>query len=214
MRRHPDSGLSPAGALARSRRPAIASLSQRRRRGASRTPRCNRRRRLRGRVPGGKAAWSARWRDMGRASALPPGGLGADVHPRSRRQSRRGRLARRFNARRRARGGARAARGLRSAGRSSAPGDALHGGIGVVRALVALVAVGAVAAIAQASPATREIRIAVVADCKGTLAEGFEPAIAGATAAFAQVARVGVGGATLTFTEPGLRRRQPSDDPP
>jgi branched-chain amino acid transport system substrate-binding protein len=58
-------------------------------------------------------------------------------------------------------------------------------------------------AIGQASSASREIRIAVVADCKGPLAGGYESALAATKAAFAQAARVGVGGATLTFTEPG-----------
>jgi branched-chain amino acid transport system substrate-binding protein len=58
-------------------------------------------------------------------------------------------------------------------------------------------------AIGQASSASREIRIAVVADCRGALAGGYDSAIAATKAAFAQAARVGVGGATLTFTEPG-----------
>jgi len=58
-------------------------------------------------------------------------------------------------------------------------------------------------AIGQASPAVREVRIAVVADCEGVLAAGYEPAIAGAKAAFAQFAPRGAGGATLVFTEPG-----------
>ncbi len=60
------------------------------------------------------------------------------------------------------------------------------------------------AAIGQASSsATREIRIAVVADCKGALAGGYESAIAGAKAAFSHAPNALVGGAKLTFTEPG-----------
>jgi branched-chain amino acid transport system substrate-binding protein len=58
-------------------------------------------------------------------------------------------------------------------------------------------------AIGPASPATREVRIAVLADCKGPLAGEYEAALAGAAAAFSQYARNGAGGATLTFTEPG-----------
>ena len=58
-------------------------------------------------------------------------------------------------------------------------------------------------AIGQASSASREIRVAVIADCKGALAGGYESAIAGAKAAFSQVRGRAVGGARLTFTEPG-----------
>ncbi len=62
------------------------------------------------------------------------------------------------------------------------------------------------------------MKVAVVADCKGTLAGSFEPAIAGANAAFSELAGArprspnkpsagvvggSVGGATLTFTEYG-----------
>jgi branched-chain amino acid transport system substrate-binding protein len=70
----------------------------------------------------------------------------------------------------------------------------------------------------QASPAAREVKIAVFADCRGPLAGGFEAAIAGANAAFSEFAgarprssskpSAGIdggraGGSALTFTEYG-----------
>ncbi|HEU0305175.1 MAG TPA: ABC transporter substrate-binding protein [Gaiellaceae bacterium] len=59
------------------------------------------------------------------------------------------------------------------------------------------------AAIAQASPAAREVKIAIVADCNGPLAGEYEAALAGANAAFSQLAGGTVGGARLAFAGPG-----------
>jgi branched-chain amino acid transport system substrate-binding protein len=70
------------------------------------------------------------------------------------------------------------------------------------------VAVGV--AIGQASPATREVRIAVVADCKGPLAGEFDAALAGASAAFSQYAPGGVGGATIVGLNPGCGDGSPA----
>lgn len=57
--------------------------------------------------------------------------------------------------------------------------------------------------IGRATPATRDVKIAVVADCKGPLAGEYEAALAGAKAAFSPLANSTVGGAKLTFTAPG-----------
>ena len=58
-------------------------------------------------------------------------------------------------------------------------------------------------AIGDATPAAREVRVAIVADCKGPLAGDYQAALAGAKAAFSPSAGRPVGGATLRFLEPG-----------
>ena len=56
---------------------------------------------------------------------------------------------------------------------------------------------------ASAAPVASEVKIAVLADCKGPLAGDYQAALAGANAAFSQYAPRGAGGAKLTFAEPG-----------